>query len=105
MARTIDVTIPVAPDVAATLVDTRNREAIGRLVARILRPRSGPGALAEAIAEMKAGARAAGLTDAGVDAELAACNAENRSPRASECRRCAVGLEAEVWRRRRPSRA
>jgi hypothetical protein len=84
MARTIDVTIPVAPDVAATLDDTRNREAIGRLVTRILRPRSGPGALPAAIAEMKSGARAAGLTDAAVDAELAADNVERRDPHAGE---------------------
>jgi hypothetical protein len=80
MARTIDVTIPVAPEVAATLGDLRNREAIGRLVTRILRPRSGPNALAEAIADMKADARAAGLTDVAVDAELDAYNAERRDP-------------------------
>jgi hypothetical protein len=34
--------------------------------------------LAEAIAETKAEARAAGLTDAAIDAELAAYNAERR---------------------------
>jgi hypothetical protein len=80
MARTIDVTIPVAPEVAETLGDIRNREAIGRLVTRILRLRSGPNALAEAIADMKTHARAASLTDAEVDIELAAYNAERRDP-------------------------
>jgi hypothetical protein len=84
MTRTIDVTIPVAPEVAATLVDIRNREAIGRLVTRILRPRSGPSALAQAIADMKADARTSGLTDAVVDAELAAYNGERRDQHTGE---------------------
>ena len=74
----VDVTIPVEPEVAAALGDARNRQAIGRLVSRVLRPRAGPSPLAQAIAEMKAEARAAGLTDADIDAELAAYNAERR---------------------------
>lgn len=81
MADTVDVTIPVEP-AAATLADARNREAVGRLISRVLRPRSGPSPLAEAIAEMKADARVAGLTDAEIDAELAAYNAERRDGRA-----------------------
>lgn len=80
MDTTIDVTIPVEPEAAAALADARNRAAIGRLVSRVLRPRSGPSALARAIAEMKEDARAAGLTDAEIDAELAAYNAERRDP-------------------------
>jgi len=78
MGKTVDVTIPVEPEVAAVLVDTRNREAVGRLVSRMLRPRTGPSPLAEAIAKLKADARAAGLTDADIDADLAAYNAERR---------------------------
>jgi len=35
---TIDVTIPVEPEAAAALTDSRNREAVGRLVSRVLRP-------------------------------------------------------------------
>jgi hypothetical protein len=81
MDRTVDVTIPVEPEAAAALTDARNREAVGRLVSRVLRPRSGPSPLAEAIAELKADARAAGLTDADIDAELAAYNAEHRDRR------------------------
>jgi hypothetical protein len=50
-------------------------------VSRVLKPRSGPSALAQAIAEMKADAMAAGLTDADIDAELAAYNAERRDGR------------------------
>jgi hypothetical protein len=80
MADTVDVTIPVEPEAAAALADARNREAVGRLVSRVLRPRSGPSPLAAAIAAMKSDARAAGLTDADIDAELAVYNAERRSP-------------------------
>jgi len=79
MESTIEVAIPVEPEAAATLADARNRAAIGRLVSRVLRPHSGPSPLAHAIAELKADARAAGLTDADIDAELAAYNAERRA--------------------------
>jgi hypothetical protein len=75
---TVHVTIPVEPEVAAAPVDARNREAVGRLVSRVLRPRAGPSPLARSIAEMKAEARAAGLTDENIEAELAAYNAEGR---------------------------
>ncbi len=78
MDKTVDVTIPVEPEAAAALADARNRDAVGRLVSRVLRPRSGPSALAQAIAELKAEARAACLTDAEIDAELAAHNTERR---------------------------
>ena len=78
MDKTVDVTIPVEPDAAAALTDARNREAVGRLVSRVLRPRAGPSPLARAIAELKAEARAAGLSDADINAELAAYNAERR---------------------------
>src|SRR5882762_8912890 len=84
MDRTVDVTIPVEPEAAAALADARNREAVGRLVSRVLRPRSGPNPLAEAIAEFKAEARAAGLTDEDIDAELAAYNAERRDRRTAD---------------------
>src|ERR1700730_1315253 len=75
----VDVTIPVEPEVAAALRDARIRRGVGRLVSRVLRPRAGPNPLAQAIAEMKAEARAAGLTDADIDAELAVYNAERRN--------------------------
>lgn len=78
MDETVDVTIPVEPAAAAALADARNREAVGRLVSRVLRPRAGPSPLAQAIAELKAEARAAGLSDADIDAELMAYNTERR---------------------------
>ena len=79
MSDTIEVRIPVEPEVAAVLRDKRNRRAVGRLVSRALRPRSGPDALARAMAELQAEARAGGLTDIDIDAELAAYNAERRN--------------------------
>ena len=81
MTNTVDVTIPVEPEAAAALGDPRNREAVGRLVSRVLRPGAGPSPLAQAIAAMKAEARAADLTDGDIDAELAAHNAERRGTR------------------------
>ena len=78
MGETVDVTIPVEPEAAAALADARNCEAVGRLVSRVLRPRVGPSPLAQAIAELKTEARAAGLSDADINAELDAYNAERR---------------------------
>jgi hypothetical protein len=78
MERTVDVTIPVEPKAAASLAGARNREAMRRVVRRVSRPRSGPSRLARAIAELKAEARAAGLSDTDIDAELAAYNAARR---------------------------
>ncbi len=74
----VDVTIPVEPEAATALADARYREAVGRPVSRVLRPRVGPSPLAHAIAELKAEARAVDLSDADIDAELAAYNAERR---------------------------
>ena len=79
MADTIPVTIEVEPGAAVALGDPRTRAAMGRLVSRVLNPRPGPSELAQAIADAKAEARAAGLTDADIDAELEAYNAERRA--------------------------
>jgi len=77
-ASTVDIVIPVEAEAAAALADGRTRAAIGRLVSRVLRPQAGLSALAVAIADMKAEARASDLTDAIIDEELAAYNAERR---------------------------
>jgi hypothetical protein len=84
MDNTVDVTIPVDAEAASALADARNREAVGRLVSRVLRPRSGPTPLAQAIAELKAAARTAGLTDVDIDTELAVYNAERRDRRSDD---------------------
>ncbi|HEY2616417.1 MAG TPA: hypothetical protein VGI78_03675 [Acetobacteraceae bacterium] len=67
------------PEVATALQDAHNREAVGRLISRILRQRPGDAPLVAAIAVLKAEVRAAGLTDAEIDAELDAYNAGRRS--------------------------
>lgn len=83
MSETVAVTIEVEAAAAAAMADARTRAAIGRLVSRVLNPQPGPSQLAQAIAAAKAEARAAGLTDTAIDAELAAYNGERRGdPRA-----------------------
>ena len=82
MDGTIDVTIPVDAPSAAVLRSAHNREVIGRYVSQILNPSDAPLPLAQAIAEIKAEARAAGLTDEDIDAELAAHKAERRARQA-----------------------
>ena len=78
MPDTVPVTIEVDAGAAAALADARTRAAVGRLVSRVLALQPGPSELARAIAAAKAEARAAGLSDAAIDAELAAYNAERR---------------------------
>ncbi|MGA9865204.1 MAG: hypothetical protein WBQ75_02050 [Acetobacteraceae bacterium] len=78
MESMVDVTIPVEPDIAAALSDPEKREAAGRLLSRVLRPKAGLDPLIQAIARLKAHAHAAGLTDEIIDEELAAYNAERR---------------------------
>ena len=78
MPETVEIPLPIEAGAVAALADARTRAAMGRLVSRVLRPRSGPSELAQAIADAKAEARDAGLTDADIDAELDAYNAERR---------------------------
>jgi hypothetical protein len=75
---TVEITLDVDAVAASALADARTRAAMGRLVSRVLHPRLGPSDLAQAIADAKAEARSAGLTDADIDAELNAYNAERR---------------------------
>lgn len=74
------VGVPVSPEAADMLNDEGRTKAVGRLMSDLLRP-SNPDAdpLPAMIAQLKAEVRADGLTDADVDAELAAYNAERRS--------------------------
>lgn len=71
------IEIPVEEATAAALTDERRREAVGRLVDRIVQPGADDPliALFERIA---AEAQKSGLTEAEIEAELAAYNAERR---------------------------
>ena len=76
MAAIVDVVIPVEAEAAAALTDTRKREAVGRIVSRILRPQPDHDPLVEAMERLSADAKAKGLTAEVLDAELAAHEAE-----------------------------
>jgi hypothetical protein len=76
MAGTVEVVIPVEAEAAAAPADTRKREAVGRIVSRILRPQPDYDPLLEAMERLSADAKAKGLTPEGLEAELAARKAE-----------------------------
>lgn len=79
MAEAVMVEIPVTPEAAEALGDLARRERIGKLVSSMLRPQSpGDDPLAALFASIKSVARAEGLTDEEIEAELAAYNAERR---------------------------
>jgi hypothetical protein len=73
---TVEVTIPVDAEVAKAFDSPARREAAGRYLSSLLKDGRVSDALAEAIADAKWEARANGLTDGDVDAELAAWRAE-----------------------------
>ncbi len=75
MTQVSKIEIPVEPATAVALSDARRREAVGRLIDRLVRP----GADDPLIALFERTAVEAGLTEAEVDAELAAYNAERRT--------------------------
>ena len=77
MTQMSKIEIPVEEATAAALSDARRREAVGRLVDRLVRP--GADDLLAALFERTAAEVAqAGLADTEVEAELAAYNAERR---------------------------
>ena len=79
MDRTVDVTIPVDPEAARALASPARREAAGRYLSGLLKSGRLSDVLAEAIADAKREARATGLTDEEIDAELAAWRAERQA--------------------------
>jgi hypothetical protein len=74
----VDVTIPVEPEVAQVLANPVRREAAGRVLSKLVKGEQMREVLAEAIADAKREARANGLTDADIDAELAAWRLERQ---------------------------
>ncbi|HEX9464509.1 MAG TPA: hypothetical protein VGB82_18070 [Alphaproteobacteria bacterium] len=79
MGDTVLVQIPVSKEAAEALSDEERRARIGRLVSVMVRPSSAEGdPLAALIAEIKAAARDGKLSDAEIDAEADAYNAERR---------------------------
>lgn len=76
MNDTVDVTIPIDAEAAPALGSRARREAVGRYLSGLLKEGRIRDILAEAIAAAKREARAGGLTDEEVDAELEAWRAE-----------------------------
>lgn len=79
MATTVDVSIPLDAEAASTLASPARRQAAGRYLSRLLKEGRLPEILADAIADAKREARASGLTDEDIDAEIAAWRAERRN--------------------------
>lgn len=78
MSRLVTVEIPVDEAAAKVLEDAERRARMGRLVSQIARLQQGPDPLATVLDRTSRAARQAGLTDDGIEAELAAYNAERR---------------------------
>jgi hypothetical protein len=78
MTQVWKIEIPVEEATAAALSDARRREAVGRLVDRLVRPGADDPLIA-LFERTAAEAREAGLTEAEIEAELAAYNAERRA--------------------------
>jgi hypothetical protein len=78
MNQVTKVEIPVEAATAAALADKRRLEAVGRLVDRLVRP-GGDDPLFALLERSAAEARAAGLTEADIEAELDAYNTERRT--------------------------
>ena len=78
MNQSSKIEVPVDEATAFALSDSRQLQAVGRLIDRLVRP--GVGDPLIALFDITAAeARGAGLTDAGIEAELAAYNAERRA--------------------------
>jgi len=78
MNEIVTIEIEVMPETAQALADPRRRQAVGHLVDRMVRPAAGDDPLAAVLAATRLAAREAGLTDADIDAEVAAYRAERQ---------------------------
>jgi hypothetical protein len=75
----VDVTIPFEPEIARALENPVRRQAAGRVLNGLLKGGHIRNLLGEIIAAAKREARANGLTDADIDAELEAWRDEPRA--------------------------
>jgi hypothetical protein len=78
MDTTVDVTLPVDAEVAKALDSPARRKAAGRYLSSLLTDGRVRDVLADAIVDAKREARASGLTDEDIDAELEAWRAERK---------------------------
>ena len=76
MGDTINVTIPIDADAARALDSPARREAVGRYLSGLLKGGRIRDVLADSIAEAKREARARGLGDDDIDAEIEVWRAE-----------------------------
>jgi len=81
MAALVKIELEVTPDAAAALEDPTRRRSMGVIVSTIVRQENLAAAerLRSLFGEIRQDAQAAGLSDAEVEADLAAYNAERRS--------------------------
>ena len=79
MGRTIEVAIPVESEVAKALETPARLEAVGRYLSALLKDGPLANVLSEAIADVRREARASGLTDDDIDAELDAWRADSKA--------------------------
>jgi hypothetical protein len=79
MDTTVEVTLPVDAEAAKALNSPARREAAGRYLSGLLTGGRVHDVLAEAIAEAKHEARASGLIDEDIDAELEAWRGERKA--------------------------
>ncbi|HEX5461076.1 MAG TPA: hypothetical protein VFX20_14015 [Steroidobacteraceae bacterium] len=79
MGTTIDVTIPVDSDAARALENPARRAAAGRYLSGLIKGGRARDLIEEAIAEARREARAKGLSDSEIDAELRAWRSEQRT--------------------------
>jgi len=79
MNEVVTIEIEVAQETAQALRDPRRRQAVGRLVDRMVRAGPGEDPLLDVMARLSADAKAKGLTPEILDAELAAHRGERTS--------------------------
>jgi hypothetical protein len=76
MSNTVNISIPLAPNAAKALSSGARRQAAGRVLSDLLAGKRAGDLLADALTDLKQEARANGLNDSDIDAELRAWHSE-----------------------------